>query len=83
MNARRPRGAPLGTRSLLLLGAGFCVAGAGAAAPSTPPVFGNGSETSTSSKRFFEPFTWRGNHASTIDHTNSQGSHDHVGTTVW
>lgn len=73
----------MGTRSGLLLAAGLCCIGAGVAAQSTPTVFGNGFESSTSSKRFFEPFTWRGNHASTIDHTNSQGGQGHVGTTVW
>lgn len=32
---------------------------------------------------FREPFTWKGNHASTINHSNSTGEHDHAGTTVW
>jgi hypothetical protein len=32
---------------------------------------------------FFEPFTWLGDHAATIDHSNSMGDVDHVGTTVW
>ena len=32
---------------------------------------------------FVELFAWQGNHASTINRTNSSGSVDHVGTTVW
>lgn len=32
---------------------------------------------------FREMFPWKGNHASTINHTNSSGAVDHVGTTVW
>lgn len=32
---------------------------------------------------FREPFTWKGNHASTINQTNSTGDHAHAGTTVW
>ena len=28
-------------------------------------------------------FTWLGDHAATIDRTNSMGDPDHVGSTVW
>src|SRR5689334_10054785 len=43
-------------------------------------LFANGFD---GSHWFFEPFTWAGDHAATINHTNSSGNPDHVGTTVW
>lgn len=45
-------------------------------------VFDDGFEDAAA-RRFFEPFTWLGHHASTIDAGNSQGEPDHRGTTVW
>ena len=35
------------------------------------------------SHTFTDLFKWQGNHASTINKTNTSGSIDHVGTTVW
>lgn len=32
---------------------------------------------------FSDTFKWQGNHASTINKTNSSGTVDHIGTTVW
>jgi hypothetical protein len=42
-------------------------------------ILRDGFET-VQSRTFFEPFTWLGEHASTINH---QGDPDHAGTTVW
>ncbi|MES2295532.1 MAG: hypothetical protein V4582_00750 [Pseudomonadota bacterium] len=44
--------------------------------PVPVPVPGDG-------RTFTETFPWHGNHASTINKTNSSGSVDHVGSTVW
>src|SRR5690349_10190803 len=43
-------------------------------------LFANGFDEAHS---FFEPFTWAGDHAATINQANSMGAPDHVGSTVW
>jgi hypothetical protein len=43
-------------------------------------LFANGFDESLT---FFEPFTWAGDHAATINHANSSGDPDHIGSTVW
>jgi hypothetical protein len=43
-------------------------------------LFANGFDESHT---FFEPFTWAGDHAATINHANSSGDPDHIGSTVW
>ncbi len=45
-------------------------------APVPPP-------TPSGSHVFVERFAWQGNHASTINKSNSSGGVDHVGSTVW
>lgn len=54
---------------------------AASAPASGQSLFGDGFEDAHGA--FFEPFTWAGDHAATIDHSNSMGDVDHVGTTVW